>query len=56
MAASTTIVHICASNAVRAFGSSIVWINTTLLLQILTREDMLGRVLSFDFATTMLWP
>mmetsp|Transcript_13227 Transcript_13227/g.32146 ORF Transcript_13227/g.32146 Transcript_13227/m.32146 type:complete len:575 (-) Transcript_13227:46-1770(-) len=45
---------LCLFNAIRAFGSSIVWINSTLLLQILTPGYMQGRMLSFDFATTML--
>ncbi|KAL7536703.1 hypothetical protein ACHAXR_011274 [Thalassiosira sp. AJA248-18] len=45
---------LCLFNSIRAFGSSIVWINSTLILQKLTTSHMLGRVISFDFATTML--
>mmetsp|Transcript_11169 Transcript_11169/g.22966 ORF Transcript_11169/g.22966 Transcript_11169/m.22966 type:complete len:606 (+) Transcript_11169:118-1935(+) len=44
---------LCLFNSVRSFGGSIIWINSTLLLQKLVPNKILGRVLSFDFAVTM---
>jgi MFS family permease len=39
---------------IRAFGSGILWINSTLLLQTLTRPDLLGRILALEFGLSML--
>ena len=39
---------------IRAFGSGILWINSTLLLQMLTRPDLLGRILALEFGLSML--
>ena len=41
---------ICIFSAVRAAGSNIVWIYSSLLLQILSRDSMLGRVVAVDYA------
>jgi len=40
---------ICAFTAVRAIGSSTIWLFSTLLLQNLTSSKFLGRVLGLDF-------
>jgi len=55
MSMSARIEWLCFFNTVRAFGSAIIWINSTLLLQKLTPSGMLGRILSFDFAIAMLF-
>jgi hypothetical protein len=39
---------------IRAAGSSIIWINSTLLLQQFSTEQMLGRVLAIDYALALL--
>ena len=39
---------------IRAFGSGIMWMNSTLLLQSLTKPEFLGRMLAFEFSLTML--
>ena len=45
---------ICIFSAVRAAGSNIVWIYSSLLLQILSRDSMLGRVVAVDYAFATL--
>lgn len=44
---------ICMFCSIRTIGSSIIWINSSLLLQKLVSEDLLGRVLGFEFASAM---
>ena len=39
---------------IRSAGSSIIWINSTLLLQKFSAPEMLGRVLAADYAFTLL--
>ena len=39
---------LCASTVIRTIGTSIVWINSTLLIQKFTPQSLLGRVSSFD--------
>ena len=39
---------VCFFTFVRCLGGSIIWINSTLLLQNLTSADMLGRVIAYD--------
>ena len=45
---------ILALTIVRAFGSGIIWLNSTLLLQMLSKPDLLGRVLALEFSLAML--
>jgi len=45
---------LCLSTVIRAMGSSIVWIASTLLIQKFTPQDLLGRVSSFDSGVAML--
>lgn len=47
-------VGICASTSVRASGSSVVWIYSSLLLQKLSSISMLGRVSAVDYALATL--
>eukprot|EP00591_Stephanopyxis_turris_P011260 CAMPEP_0195528772 /NCGR_PEP_ID=MMETSP0794_2-20130614/31065_1 /TAXON_ID=515487 /ORGANISM="Stephanopyxis turris, Strain CCMP 815" /LENGTH=419 /DNA_ID=CAMNT_0040659961 /DNA_START=113 /DNA_END=1372 /DNA_ORIENTATION=+ len=44
---------ICFFTSVRSFGSAIIWINSTLLLQKLVPKKILGRVLGLDFGFAM---
>lgn len=46
---------VCVFTAIRAFGSSIVWVNSSLLLQRLSVPEMLGRVLALEFASCMFF-
>ena len=46
-------VWICLVALVRSAGSSIIWINSTLLLQKFSSPDMLGRVLAADYALAL---
>ena len=39
---------------IRGCGSGILWINSTLLLQTLTRPDLLGRVMALEFCLSLL--
>jgi hypothetical protein len=39
---------------IRSAGSSIIWINSTLLLQKFTSPEMMGRVLATDYALALL--
>jgi MFS family permease len=39
---------------IRSAGSSIIWINSTLLLQKFSTEQMMGRVLAIDYALALL--
>ncbi|KAL7451364.1 hypothetical protein ACHAWC_003201 [Mediolabrus comicus] len=43
-------IGICASTSIRASGSSVVWIYSSLLLQKLSSTSMLGRVSAVDYA------
>jgi hypothetical protein len=45
---------ICTFGLIRAAGASIIWINSTLLLQNFTTEQMMGRVLAIDYALGLL--
>jgi predicted MFS family arabinose efflux permease len=45
---------ICIFSVIRAAGSNIVWIYSSLLLQILSRDSMLGRVVAVDYAFATL--
>jgi len=45
---------ICLLTAIRAIGGSIVWVNSTLLMQKLCSGNILGRVLALEFAFAML--
>lgn len=45
---------VCISTVIRGCGSSVLWINSTLLLQKYSQEDMLGRVMSVDLALCTL--
>ena len=47
-------IGICASTSVRASGSSVVWIYSSLLLQKLSSISMLGRVSAVDYALETL--
>ena len=51
---SPTFEIICFFTFIRCVGSSILWLNSTLLLQNLTSTDMLGRVLSYDSSLASL--
>jgi len=44
---------VCAFSSLRTFGAAILITNSTLLLQRLSAKEMLGRVLSFEFAFSM---
>ena len=46
---------VCIFTSLRAFGSSIIWVNSSLLLQTLTVPEMLGRVLAIEFASMMFF-
>jgi hypothetical protein len=46
-------VFICLSGVVRSTGSSLVWINSVLLLQKYSPPILLGRVQSIDFASAL---
>jgi len=48
MGFSSSFQSICFFMAVRGGASSVIWINSTLLLQKFSRKDMLGRVFSVD--------
>mmetsp|Transcript_24217 Transcript_24217/g.57063 ORF Transcript_24217/g.57063 Transcript_24217/m.57063 type:complete len:543 (+) Transcript_24217:147-1775(+) len=39
---------VCLSTVIRSIGSSVVWINSSLLIQKFTPPELLGRVSSFD--------
>lgn len=41
---------VCFFTTVRALGGSVVWVDSTLLLQMLSSKDMLGRVLGFEYS------
>ena len=45
---------LCLFTSIRAMGVSVVWINSSLLLQIYSVPEMLGRVSSFDFALSLM--
>jgi MFS family permease len=45
---------LCLSTVVRAIGSAIVWINSSLLIQKYTPQALLGRVSSFDSGAALL--
>ena len=45
---------LCAFTSVRSAGSSVVWINSTLLLQKFSSGGMLGRVMAVDYALATL--
>lgn len=44
---------ICAFAALKTTGSSIIWINSSLILQTLAQDHMMGRVMAFEFALCM---
>ena len=44
---------ICVFTSVRSFGSSTIWVNSSLLLQNLASPKMLGRVLALEFGLCM---
>lgn len=46
---------ICFFSFVRGCGSSVIWVNSSLLLQRLSVPEMLGRVLALEFAFMMLF-
>lgn len=45
---------VCLFTSIRSAGSSIVWIQSSLLLQKYSANDMLGRVISIDYALATL--
>jgi len=45
---------VCLFTSIRSAGSSIVWIQSSLLLQKYSANDMLGRVMSIDYALATL--
>merc|ERR1712070_1277647 len=47
-ATSDVFASLCGSTVIRTIGTSIVWINSTLLIQKFTPQGLLGRVSSFD--------
>ena len=47
-------IWLCLCAMVRSSGSSILWINSSLLLQKFASPDMLGRVMAADFALALL--
>jgi MFS family permease len=46
-------VSLCFSTVIRSIGTAIVWINSTLLIQKFTPQNLLGRVSSFDSAVAL---
>jgi hypothetical protein len=54
-ASSTDFTTICIFTTVRSFGSSIIWVNSSLLLQRLSIPEMMGRVLALEFASMMFF-
>lgn len=44
---------ICFFSAVRSMGASVVWVNSSLLLQKFSSVDMLGRVTSIEYSTAI---
>merc|ERR1712159_971980 len=53
-ATSDIFASLCLSSIFRCIGSSIVWINSTLLIQKFTPQALLGRVSSFDSGAALL--
>jgi len=47
-------IWVCLFTSIRSAGSSIVWIQSSLLLQKFSAGDMLGRVMSIDYALATL--
>jgi len=45
---------LCLSTVVRAIGSAVIWINSSLLIQKYTPQALLGRVSSFDSGAALL--
>lgn len=45
---------LCAITAIRAMGQGVVWVNSSLLLQILSAPNLLGRVVSLDGALALI--
>ena len=45
----------CFFSLVRGIGSSIIWVNSSILLQRLAAQEILGRVLALDFALMMIF-
>jgi len=54
MAGIDSFLSLCIFNALRAAGSSIIWIYSSLLLQKFCSNDMLGRVMAVDYALSTL--
>lgn len=50
-----TFTAVCIFTFVRGLGSSVIWVNSSLLLQRLSVPEMLGRVLAFEFAFMMFF-
>lgn len=50
VANATTFKEICFYTGCRTIGSALVWLNSTLLLQTLTSNEMLGRVLGLEYS------
>jgi len=53
VANSPNFTYVCLFTAIRTVGSGILWLDSTLLLQKLTAEEMLGRVLSFEYSAAL---
>jgi len=45
---------ICFFTTIRALGVSVIWIDSTLILQTLSSKEMLGRVLGFEYSFAQL--
>uniref|UniRef100_A0A7R9W1B8 Major facilitator superfamily (MFS) profile domain-containing protein n=1 Tax=Pseudictyota dubia TaxID=2749911 RepID=A0A7R9W1B8_9STRA len=43
-------ISICLFSAVRAAGSAVLWVDSTLILQVFSAPEMLGRVTAVDYA------
>jgi len=50
MAASKHVVPMCLSIMCRSFGSSVLWVYSTLLLQLRVPDKLLGRMLALEVA------
>lgn len=50
MAASKYVVPMCLSIMCRSFGSSVLWVYSTLLLQLRVPDKLLGRMLALEVA------
>ena len=50
LAASPEVITTCLSTMLRSFGSSVLWVYSTLLLQLRVPDQLLGRMLALEVA------